>query len=70
MRTLFIIIGIVFALTFKSCATPISVESPTVKVIKAAPKHHKIVVVKGKQFYFWNGRYYKKTRKGYIVVKV
>ena len=70
MRTLFIIIGIIFTTTFTSCATRVAVQSPSVKVTKIAPKNHKIVIIKGKHYYFWNGKHYKKTRKGCIVVRV
>ena len=70
MRTLLIIIGFIFAMTFTSCAARIAVQSPHIKVVKMAPKHHKIVIVKGKRYYFWNGRHYKKTKKGYVVVRV
>jgi len=70
MRTLLIIIGFIFTMTFTSCATRVAVQSPTVKVIRVAPKHHKTVIVKGKRYYFWNDRHYKKTKKGYVVVKV
>jgi len=71
MRYLLLIIGIALAMSFTSCATRVAVRTtPNVNVVKVAPKHHKIVVVKGKRYYFWNGRHYKKTRKGYIVIKV
>jgi len=70
MRTILIIIGFIFSITFTSCATRVKVQSPNVKVVRVAPKHHKIVVIKGKRFYFWNGRHYKKTRKGYVIVRV
>jgi uncharacterized protein with PIN domain len=70
MRTLLIIIGFVFAITFTSCATRVVVQPSNVKVIRVAPKHHKIIVIKDKRYYFWNGRHYKKIRKGYIVVRV
>ncbi len=70
MRTLFIIIGFVFAITFTSCATRVVVQPSNVKVIKVAPKHHKIIVIKGKRYYFWNGRHYKRTKRGYVIVKV
>ena len=39
-------------------------------VIKKAPRHHKVVVIKGQRYYTWNGNYYKKTRRGYVVVRV
>ena len=70
MRTLFIIIGFVFAETFISCATRVVVKPSNVKVIKVAPKHHKLLVIKGKRYYYWNGRHYKKTKKGFVVVRV
>jgi biopolymer transport protein ExbD len=70
MRTLLLIISFAFAMSFTSCATHVAVKTPSVKVVKVAPKHHKVVVVKGKRYYFWNGRYHKKTRKGYVIVKV
>lgn len=37
-------------------------------VIKEAPRNHKVVVIKGKRYYTWGGKRYKKTRRGYIVV--
>ena len=71
MRTLVVIISLCFAMSLTSCATRVAVATPTtVKVVKVAPKNHKVVVIKGKRYYFWNGRYHKKTRKGYVVVRV
>ena len=70
MRALIIIFGFIFAMTLTSCATRVAVTPAKVKVVKVAPKHHKIVVVKGKRYYYWNGRHYKKTGKGYVIVKV
>ena len=70
MRTLIIIVGFIFTITLSSCATRVAVRPTHVKVIKVAPKNHKIVVVKGKRYYYWNGRHYKKTGKGYVIVKV
>jgi len=71
MRHLLLIIGIAFAMSLTSCATRVAVKtSPSVKVVKVAPKHHKIVVVKGKRYYFWNGHHYRRTTKGYVFVKV
>ncbi len=70
MRHLLILFGMALTLTFSSCATHVAVRTPNVKVVKVAPKHHKVVVVKGAKYYYWNGRHYKKTRKGYVFVKV
>jgi hypothetical protein len=70
MRTLFIVIGFVFAVSFTSCVSRVVVRPQTARVVKVAPKHHTIVVVKGKRYYFWNGKHYRKTKKGYVFVKV
>lgn len=70
MRTLFIIFGFVLAISLSSCARRVVVKTPRTTVVRVAPKNHKIVVVKGKRYYYWNGRHYKKTRKGYVIVKV
>lgn len=75
MRHLLILIGIVFCMSLSSCATRVVVRPhtpkvQTVKVVKVAPAHHKIVVIKGKRYYYWNGRHYKKTTKGFVFVKV
>ena len=70
MRTLFIVIGFVFALSFSSCASRVIVRPKATTVVKVAPKHHKIVVVKGQRYYYWNGKHYRKTKKGYVYVRV
>jgi uncharacterized protein with PIN domain len=70
MRNLLFIIGFIFALTFTSCANRVVVTTPRARVIKVAPKHHKIVIIKGKRYYYWNGHHYRKTKKGYVVVRV
>jgi hypothetical protein len=57
-----------------SCATrvvtPAPVASTKVVVVKKAPRNHKVVVVKGKRYYTWNGKHYRKTRNGYVLVKL
>jgi len=70
MRTLILIFGIVIVFTTTSCTSRIALRSANTTIVKVAPKHHKVVVVKGKRYYYWNGKHYKKTRKGYLVVKV
>lgn len=68
----FLLVFVCILFLSTSCATRVVTTAPasTVTVVKTAPKNHKIVVVKGKRYYFWNGRHYKKTRKGYVVVRV
>ena len=73
MRYFFILLGFVFAISLSSCAPRVVTVQPartTTTVIKVAPKKHKVVVIKGKRYYYWNGRYHKKTRRGYVVVRV
>lgn len=70
MKTLLTIIGLIIVLIFSSCATRTVVQTPNYTTVKVAPKHHKVVIIKGKRYYFWNGRHYKKTRRGFVVVKV
>jgi len=57
-------------LFMSSCATRVVARSTNVTAVKKAPRHYKIVKVKGKRYYFWNGNHYKKTRKGYVVVRI
>lgn len=66
MRTFVILISAFLLFSLSSCATHVN-RRP---VVKTAPRHYKIVTVKGKRYYFWNGRHYKKTRRGYVVVHV
>lgn len=70
MRALLIIFGFVLAMSLSSCARRVVVRIPATTVVKVAPKHHKIVVVKGKRYYYWNGKHYRKTKKGYVFVRV
>lgn len=57
-----------------SCATRVVTTTPAprtnVVVVKKAPRNHKVVVVKGKRYYTWNGKYYTKTRRGYVVTRI
>ncbi len=70
MRTFVFLLSLMFALSLSSCATRVVTRPANVTVIKTAPIYYKIVKVKGKRYYFWNGNHYKKTRRGYVVVRV
>lgn len=71
MRTFVIILSAVCMLSVSSCATRVVARpGTTVTVVKTPPKNYKIVKVNGKRYYFWNGTHYKKTRRGYVVVRV
>lgn len=70
MRLTFLIIPFCALLSTSSCATHVGHRPAKVTVIKTPPKHYKLVTVRGKRYYLWNGKHYKKTRKGYVFVKV
>ena len=52
-----------------SCATR-QPNHKRITVVKVAPKGHKIVHIKGKRYYKWNNTHYRKTRKGYVTVRL
>ncbi|SDR76564.1 hypothetical protein SAMN04515667_0593 [Formosa sp. Hel1_31_208] len=70
MRTFVIILSAFCVLNLSSCATRIAARPGADTVIKTPPKHYEIVRVKGKRYYFWNNTHYRKTRKGYMIIRV
>jgi Family of unknown function (DUF6515) len=71
MRYLIYTLVFVFALSFSSCASRVVVRQPaSVTVVKKLPRQYKVVRVKGKRYYFFNGKHYRKTRNGYVIVRV
>ncbi len=69
MRIFLVFFGLLFALTTTSCATRV-VKQPKKVVVVKRPAKYKVVRVKGKKYYLWNGRYHRKTRRGFVVVKL
>lgn len=66
-----LMILIVFAFMFQSCAVRVAERSRTnIVVVKKAPRNHRIVVIKKKRYYTWGGQYYRKTSKGFVLVRV
>ncbi|GAA4967242.1 hypothetical protein [Algibacter aquimarinus] len=70
MRTFVILISAFCMISLSSCATRVVTRSTNATLIKTAPRHYKIVTVKGKRYYFWNGNHYRKTRKGFVITRV
>lgn len=66
-----IVLSLLFLL-FSSCATRTHRQRHVNKttVIKAVPKDYKIVNIRGQRYYKWNNTHYKKTKKGYVVVRL
>jgi hypothetical protein len=52
-----------------SCAQRVASPSTNRVVIKNRPTVYKVVKVKGKRYYFWNGNHYRKTKNGYVLVR-
>ncbi|MHA7841683.1 MAG: DUF6515 family protein [Winogradskyella sp.] len=71
MRFLVYTLVFVFTLSLSSCARRVVVTQPaSITIVKKLPRQYKVVRVKGKRYYFFNGKHYRKTRNGYVVVKV
>lgn len=71
MRFLPYVIVFVFAMSLSSCAKRVVLSQPTgVTVVQKLPRQHKIVRINGKRYYAFNGRYYRKTRRGYVMVSL
>lgn len=73
MKTYTIAIFMAVLFGFSSCATQtrvVTTNNARVTVVKTRPANYKIVRVKGKRYYFWNGNHYRKTNRGYVVVRV
>lgn len=63
-----IALGIII-LSFTSCATR-TAPPQRITVVKTAPRNHKVVKIKDNRYYKWNNTHYRKTRKGYVVVRL
>lgn len=64
--------GLIILISFSIQSCVVHTRAPQTKVVyvKKAPKNHRIVVVKGKKYYYWGGKHYRKTPRGYVVVRV
>ncbi len=71
MRVLLMVLMMSFCLMSTSCARRVVVKQPNKKVvIVKRPAKYKVVRVNGRKYYVWNGRYHRKTSRGYVVVRV
>ncbi|OZV70778.1 DUF6515 family protein [Winogradskyella aurantia] len=61
---------LVSGLTLNSCASRVVVQPQnSVTVVTKLPRNYKVVRVNGYRYYYFNGRHYKKTKRGYIAVR-
>ena len=70
MKSTILLFALCLMLGITSCATRVVTRPATVTVVKIAPANYKIVKVRGKSYYSWNGNHYRKTRKGFVLVRL
>jgi hypothetical protein len=70
MKHISLLFALYLMLGSTSCARRIVTSPETVTIVKTAPAGYKIVKVRGKRFYTWNGNHYRKTRRGFILVRI
>jgi len=72
MRHLIFILLILLTFSTTSCGRPVVTVTKTgnTTVVTKLPRKYKVVRVNGKRYYFFNGRHYKRIKRGYVVVKV
>jgi len=70
MRSTIVLLALLFSLILTSCVTTVRATPAKVVVVKRLPKIHKVVYIKGHQYYKWNGVYHRKTARGFVVVRV
>jgi len=68
-KLVLIMFGCALLLLGNSCVVHTRPVATNTVIIKKAPRHHKVVVIKGKRYYTWDGKRYRKTRRGYVFVK-
>jgi len=63
---------ILFILSSTSCVTRVHRKPvhKTTTIVRVAPKGHKVIYIKGNKYYKWNNKHYKKTKKGFVVVRL
>ncbi|RPD96433.1 hypothetical protein EGM88_08675 [Aureibaculum marinum] len=63
-----IVLGLIILLFSNSCTTTVRPSHTKTLIIKRAPQYKKVVYVKGRKYYTWGGKYYKKTKRGYVFI--
>ncbi|NQX99654.1 MAG: hypothetical protein HRT70_00690 [Flavobacteriaceae bacterium] len=59
------------SLIMQSCSVRVVERNRgNVVVVKKAPRKHRVVVIKKKRYYTWGGNYYRKTARGFVLVKI
>ena len=59
------------SLIMQSCSVRVVERNRgNVVVVKKAPRKHRVVVIKNQRYYTWGGNYYRKTARGFVLVKI
>lgn len=45
-------------------------KNKNTKVVKVVPAKSKVIFINGKKYYKWNNKYHRKTKKGFVVVRL
>jgi len=69
-KGIIILLGLFFVLNLTSCTATVRPTQSKVVYVKHAPRQHKVVYVNGRKYYKWNGKHHRKTKRGYIVVRI
>jgi len=70
MKKIILCILCITLFSLESCVVRQVASKPNLVIVKKAPRNHQVVVIKKKKYYKWGGKYYRKTRRGYIVVRL
>jgi hypothetical protein len=67
----FTMLCLISGLFLCSCARPVVVaKTESATVVKTLPRNYKLVKINGQRYYYFNGRHYKKTRNGYVLIRI
>lgn len=69
-KLVLIMFGCAMLLLGNSCVVHTRPVATNTVVIKKAPKNHRVVFVKGKRYYTWSGKHYRKTNRGFVYVRI
>ena len=71
MKTAFYFILILsFSFGLTSCAATVRTSPSKVVVVKKLPRTHKVIRIKGVKYYKFNGKHYRKSKRGYVAVRL
>lgn len=71
MKTICLSATTILLLLSTSCSRRVVVQPKAeITKVKIAPRNYKIVNVRGKRYYYWKGKHYRKSKRGYVYVRL